>query len=444
MISRAVQLAAELNASSPEELEKSEILQEAFRKYLERGNDTLHKLFSNWVRRPPTKPTKTGSGEDADIREYFMRKREESNGNGRKRKRTDDVNDLVKAVRWLQDGAKIKPHLFNDLWSRKRQLAQESNHTTRYRRLAAITTNVEEHFIVSEGARRFLLMYTHHEIDSLMPDADRMLTDNAGTESSLAAAIREFASLSQLPKKDVAKSRAEARPYMEIAKQFGLGAILMAGDQTRDLWRKASNEEIDWVRQYCETHSVEVIEAAKILHSTIVDIFPKGLSAYGADAAEFESSNTMLSRYFKRDCERNNGKNYAHKAMDTLAEAAREIETGCYSNSDVNSSWNHRADAAAPAAWQNNMYGICSNGHAAGPTPAVGSAVSQPELGWRGRETNIPGQTTGPVEELDSISDCHTLFPGTEDFDRDWYNLMRGYFPCQSSEPPVAPSLSIT
>lgn len=163
-----------------------------------------------------------------------MDKRVHGKGNGRKRKRAGDVKRCVAAVGKLRSAEVLSPDMFEDFWFRNRKLAVDEVAGSRYHRLMAWHTASEESTVMSESARRLLLIYTHHEIDDLMPSADRRPTEH-GMETRLAAAVREFAGLSGTGEDVVMHARLEARPYMELVRLFGLGIIFLAGTETRDL-----------------------------------------------------------------------------------------------------------------------------------------------------------------------------------------------------------------
>ena len=55
-------------------------------------------------------------------------------------------------------------------------------------------------------------------------------------ETKLAAATREFAELSGASEDAITRARLDARPYMELARIFGLGIVFMAGTEARDLY----------------------------------------------------------------------------------------------------------------------------------------------------------------------------------------------------------------
>ncbi len=255
---RAIQLAEILDQSSPDELEESEVrgryansvswtdrwqtLRNSFRSYFVRGNNNVlvHDLFTSWMQNQPR-----GAGEnpldsnlneeEATLTAYFMDQRAHGKGNGKKRRRVGDVKRCVAAVRKLRSATELSPDMFRDLWFSNRKLALNEVVSSRHHRLMAWHTTLEKSTVISESARRLLLMYTHHEIDDLMNDSDRRPTGK-GMETKLAAAIREFAELSGTGEDVITRARLDARPYMELMRLFGLGIIFMAGSEARDLY----------------------------------------------------------------------------------------------------------------------------------------------------------------------------------------------------------------
>lgn len=153
-----------------------------------------------------------------------------------KRKRTGDVASLIRAVKCLRTGTAVEEAIFRDLWTRKRSLMEASENLNPQQRLVASQKRIDDDSVAGEAARRIQMLFTHHEIEAMVPQATQQaLCNHSSHETALAAATRHFADINALDFEEIQGIRKTARPYLELATRFGLGILLMIGNQTRDL-----------------------------------------------------------------------------------------------------------------------------------------------------------------------------------------------------------------
>lgn len=75
------------------------------------------------------------------------------------------------------------------------------------------------------------------------------------------------------------------------------------------------------MKQYCESHSPDIIETVQRLQHRAEETLLTGLKLYGASEEDFQKSTSLLSRCFKDGRRRDSGTS-TNDAMNTLATAA--------------------------------------------------------------------------------------------------------------------------
>ena len=183
-------------------------------------------------------------GEDEDrVRSFFVQERQRFNSSSacKRPRNTEDVKNLECAVRCLRSDLQIPSAVYHNLWSTATNLhvtdfpncIQTAEH--RYCRLMKAFDRMELHCHLTECARRVILLVLEYEIGALQSTSDRGTTNTGATETSLMAAIREFAGICEYSPQKIKRLRREARSVSELAMQGGLGAVFLVGSQSREL-----------------------------------------------------------------------------------------------------------------------------------------------------------------------------------------------------------------
>ena len=189
-------------------------------------------------------------------------------------------------------------------------------------------------------------------------------------------------------------------------------------------WRKITNEELSWVKQYCESHEPKIIRTVQRLQHKAEEALLSGLNVYGASEEGFQSSTSLLSRCFKRDSRRDSGTG-TDDAMNTLATAAAiQAANAGIDTRDANFGWTERATFNADLSTEASI-----SARAAGPAEGQSDANAQLAPSWfQGGLDGVQLPTESSMDnEIVENSRMWLGQPG--DWNLEWGDLLQGFVP---------------